>query len=204
MWVHVYRLTVILIRLQGSLNGIPWKATRILYSLETLDLQWNNIQTIKVGDLTGLVSLRILILSHNKITHLHPACFTPVGVTLTTLDLSDNEIASLSVTPFASMTALHILRLSGNRLQSLPDYLLSNVSSLTSLDVRYNQLKYVNPLSKNISSSAASQSQIVELMLNNNEIETVSMFAFSQLPNLSSVYLGNNMITKLEEHSFYR
>ncbi|XP_072310002.1 leucine-rich repeat-containing G-protein coupled receptor 5-like [Eucyclogobius newberryi] len=79
-------------------------------SVQTIDLQHNEIQELEENTFHGLMSLRSLDLSWNKLSSVKPNSFSVLPA-LTKLDLSSNRIVTL---PLTRLHALTHLRLSGN------------------------------------------------------------------------------------------
>nr|XP_025670167.1 receptor-like protein 13 [Arachis hypogaea] len=132
----------LLMRLQNEDNGS--KST--LKRLETLDFSFNNFKENIMEFLYSLISLRKLILAHNKIGGLFPSKELSVLCNLKSLDLSFNDLSGSLTTqgPFSlgNLTSLQTLDLSHNSLSgNIPEPLLARLSSLEHLSLCFNNFE---------------------------------------------------------------
>ncbi|CAG0916955.1 unnamed protein product [Notodromas monacha] len=160
-----------------------------LEKLVSLDLSHNVIRTVHPAALNIAGShLQILDLSHNAISAL-PASLFQSALQLRVLDLSGNHITQLPVTLFRT-TLLEQLNLAGNNFRTVPSVALSNVQhTLTSLDLRKNQIQYVDQ------TSFANTTNLLSLLLGANNIRSLPEGVFSELGNkLLTLDLSHNSI----------
>uniref|UniRef100_A0A8C3KBN3 Uncharacterized protein n=2 Tax=Calidris pygmaea TaxID=425635 RepID=A0A8C3KBN3_9CHAR len=110
------------------------------------------------------------------------------------LDLSYNEIKSIPDEFFESMLSLHTLNLSKNCLQAFAVSYDSTLISLTVLDLSYNALQ-------NLVLDAGTLSNLKELYVQNNHLQTLQFDIFSSLPSLRLLNLQSNNISLCSMYS---
>lgn len=110
------------------------------------------------------------------------------------LDLSYNEIKSIPDEFFESMFSLHTLNLSKNCLQAFAITYDSALISLTVLDLSYNALQ-------NLLLDAGTLSNLKELHIQNNHLQTLQFDIFSSLPSLRLLNLQSNNISLCSMYS---
>ncbi|XP_078086754.1 leucine-rich repeat neuronal protein 4-like [Mustelus asterias] len=106
-------------------------------ALESLDLSKNVIWRIKLSEFTGLYNLKVLLLSHNKISEIVSSGM--VMAQLESLDLSYNNLTKLQWE--FQMPNLTMLRLEGNPLQQPNPYEFSCFPKLHHLNLSMTSLK---------------------------------------------------------------
>ena len=97
-----------------------------------LDLQYQEISTLKPGDFGGLTGLTLLILSGNSLTSLPHGIFDDLAA-LESLWLDFNPISAIPPRVFDNSTALTKLTMQGAHLTTLPPGVFDNLTALTSL-----------------------------------------------------------------------
>lgn len=110
------------------------------------------------------------------------------------LDLSYNEIKSIPDEFFESMFSLHTLNLSKNCLQAFAVTYDSALISLTVLDLSYNALQ-------NLLLDAGTLSNLKELHIQNNHLQTLQFNIFSSLPSLRLLNVQSNNISLCSMYS---
>ncbi|XP_044594812.1 protein artichoke-like [Cotesia glomerata] len=138
---------------------------RNLINLETLDLNFNKLQTIPyISDVKnleyfsivengisaldklnfdGLTNLKILILSHNRLTEIISGTFDEL-VSLEKLDLSANKLEILSPDWISPKVSLKHLFLNDNSFRSWSSLSLMGIQSLQYVNVTGNPVKLIN------------------------------------------------------------
>lgn len=106
-------------------------------SFISLDLSHNNLTYIKENAFNEL-SLIKLNLNHNRIKNLYPKSFN--GLTVQQLDLNDNTLESLPDYVFSNLQSLTVLNLSFNKLHKLSYNCFSGLIRLTVLEITNNHL----------------------------------------------------------------
>jgi Leucine-rich repeat (LRR) protein len=99
-----------------KMDSIP-EVIKHLRNVKKLNLEYNNIQNISVGNFCFLINLREMTIQHNKIT----AIPKEIGylVNLSKLNLSFNKISSVSPA-IGSLIKLTELKLQNNCIKELP------------------------------------------------------------------------------------
>ncbi|ELU00688.1 hypothetical protein CAPTEDRAFT_125658, partial [Capitella teleta] len=166
-----------------------------LTSLDRLDLQDNNIETLLRGVFHGLAALSQLLLSGNQIVAIDNHAFDGLS-NLQTLSLSANKIASLRPECFANLTTLQVLSLSGNRLQRIGDLVFQPLRSLMNLSLSGNILSSID------SKAFSGLGKLRQLDLSSNAFSRVTSECLKVLPALDVLNLSDNPVKVLRKRSF--
>ena len=111
-----------------------------LGSLEHLDLHGNELKELTHSSLAQqLPHLQVLLLSHNHLTSIP----SPLSSELKTLDLGQNRIETIPEGIFDELSSLYALRLAGNDIAKLSNNTFGNVSSLQVLNLASNRLEAI-------------------------------------------------------------
>ena len=163
-----------------------------LAGITTLQMDNQNIATMKEGDLGGLRELTYLSLVGNTFTTLPALVFGDL-VSLETLLLSGGELTSLPANVLSPLgRRLLRLDLHENELTSLPRF----PRSLTTLRLNDNNLSSLRPAA--FSRMTALQS----LFLSNNDLSSLPAGLFSSLTALVGLNLSGNDLTRLPSGLF--
>ncbi len=114
-------------------------ADHFLDQIRVLFLSERGIESLKVGDFSGLTSLRWLYLDNNKLSNLPVGIFSGL-VSLRKLYLDNNKLSNLPVGVFSGLTSLFSLYLENNDLSNLPVGIFSGLTSLRWLNLGDNSL----------------------------------------------------------------
>ena len=182
----------------NSISVLPPGLFDGMRSLLELHLSHNEITSHWVGQETfsSMSSLRILDLSHNRMTRLDGKTFKQL-VNLNILNLAFNEIDSIPEDSFSSLVNLQSLVLSHNHLSRIDSSLpLSGLKSLMSLSLDHNGIEVIDDQAfSNISSS------LFELNLSSNKLKSVPL-ALQTTNNLRSLDLSFNLISSISNTSY--
>ncbi|XP_023162502.2 chaoptin [Drosophila hydei] len=210
-----------LLTLNLSSNGLRQLPNDIfigLPSLRTLDLSHNALSKLDNkthGVLDDLLSLETLNLSHNRISFVTKKTFPShqyIPYNLKYLDLSYNQMPVLTYDITFGTKKLLKLNVSNNQINELRRGVISNFTSLQSLDLSHNELsnlmseEHIFDLPKNLSSLDISHNQIYHLPfanvvktvslkyvdLRNNNLEDIPATLVATMTNGSQVLLANN------------
>ena len=107
-------------------------ANVLLDQIYALNLKKKGIESLKVGDFSGLPSLWWLRLGHNSLSALPVGLFSDLP-SLKWLGLDDNKLSVLLVGVFSGLSSLQRLDLARNNLSDLPAGLFSDLPSLEKL-----------------------------------------------------------------------
>ncbi len=166
----------------------------------------------------GLVDLKILDLSYNRITKLETGIFQPL-TSLTELILDGNRIHSIvpENRPFSLLPLLTKLHLAHNKLTKLTVENLKNVSSLALNNNDLSEITFDNQVATSLrelqlssnqlkavpqSLFEVSESALTILDLNDNRIESIEDGSLSALSSLEILGLGTNELASLTNGTF--
>ncbi|KAF7269752.1 hypothetical protein GWI33_017220 [Rhynchophorus ferrugineus] len=118
--------------------GVPKEA-------QILDISWNYIKELKDKAFVEqrLTELKLLNISHNKLSHIHFNAFEGMSQ-LKTLDLSYNAIEYFLENWFVSLSSLEELYLRGNNLKSINKQPLISIKTLRMLDLSSCRIIHLN------------------------------------------------------------
>ncbi|XP_063408101.1 slit homolog 2 protein-like [Mytilus trossulus] len=109
------------------------------YTLDFLDLSYNQIPRIQQFYFNMLKSLRVLDLSHNKIQSIHAKAFEKLNM-LTDLKCRGNMISTLPDTLFSNILSIQVIELGKNNISRIASTLFDNLYQLSSLNLESNPL----------------------------------------------------------------
>ncbi|XP_072916178.1 vasorin b isoform X1 [Hemitrygon akajei] len=104
----------------------------------------NSISVLRSEDFAGLRELKLLHLSHNKISELPGQIFRPLA-SLYNLDLSANQITEITNETFTGLRDLERLYLQKNKIASIQAGAFEDLVSLVELKLQDNLLKHIPP-----------------------------------------------------------
>ncbi|XP_053172039.1 fibromodulin a [Scomber japonicus] len=144
----------------NNLISIPSNLPR---SLRDLRINHNKIEKVTPADLEGMDNLTILYLHDNAVTDLGTSLKPLVSLTL--LDISNNQLTKV---PEALPEQLHQLYLESNAIDSLPEGFLGRFMQLQYIRMSHNQLT-----DKGIPANTFNVTGLVELDLSFNKLERI-------------------------------
>ncbi|XP_051163678.1 protein artichoke [Leptopilina boulardi] len=186
--------------------------------LRTLDISANGIERILPGTLSGLVSLKKLLLGYNALRVLEDGTFDGL-FRLELLDLKYNRLDTIHGRSFKPLTMLMDLNLRGNRFEIIrPDVFQEN-RRLQKLDISRNNLAQIpHPTfasTRDLRELYASHNTLTELPgslhdltalqvldLSFNKLNILSPDTLSSLTSLLELKLVRNRIKELREGAF--
>jgi len=170
----------------SKLKVIPKSALNILKSLETLDLESNDIEEVESYAFYGL-PLVSLNLQSNKINSLHELSFGGLEKTLVELVLIDNRLDRFPLHALRRLARLETLKLQSNQISEIPDDGMTRFSALESLDLHSNQIDRLDSRSFRITP------KLVSLSVANNKLTALSdATVFEHLIGLETLDLSRN------------
>lgn len=119
---------------ENQITYITAGSLRQLGNLTRLDLDDNRIRAIQPGALLGLTRLRMLTLKGNRLSRL-PA---NLPSSLTHLDVSENCISTLDLPSLGALVNLQVLKINSNCLRSIPERAFDGLSRLQSVELANN------------------------------------------------------------------
>ncbi|TDH14148.1 hypothetical protein EPR50_G00041400 [Perca flavescens] len=144
----------------NNLTGFPSNLPR---TLRDLRINHNKIEKVTAADLEGMDNLTILYLHDNAVTDMGTSLKALKSLTL--LDISSNKLTKV---PEALPENLHQLYLESNSIDSLPDGFLGRFTQLQYVRMAHNQLT-----DKGIPANTFNVTGLVELDLSYNKLERI-------------------------------
>ncbi|CAG4980025.1 unnamed protein product [Colias eurytheme] len=206
--------------LNVSRNNIRFIEGDVPISINIFDGSYNDFYEVPTNFFIAVeFTIRHVILSHNKITHLISEAFGQSAfleildlhknsisiikrktfsdlVSLQILDLSFNAISQLSVEQFYNLRKLRYLKMDHNNIRLLPRDVFKN-TIIEHLDLSFNEISLF-PV------TALSQIGFTlrHLDFSGNRIEYLDGNIFRNTQFLSSLSLGSNLLTVLSDNTF--
>lgn len=198
-WTNLHTLNL------SNNNFDTWSNYGLSSSLRKLDLSKNKIYRVAEDAFSGMLSLRYISLSENRLNELPTNVLVEANnlenlilsrnyfstvpdfqsSSLRSLDLSSCQIAGLSSDSLAGMPSLLEIDLSINQIESIPDYFASN--TLQELDLSYNGITALTVR------TFSSLPHLAVLDLRGNEFKEVwSTAIFASNPFLREIHLKGN------------
>ncbi|XP_051513060.1 leucine-rich repeat transmembrane protein FLRT3-like [Myxocyprinus asiaticus] len=119
---------------ENQITYITAGSLRQLGNLTRLDLDDNRIRAIQPGALLRLTRLKMLTLKGNRLSHL-PA---NLPSSLIYLDVSANCISTLDLPSLSALVNLQVLKINSNCLRSIPERAFDGLSRLQSVELANN------------------------------------------------------------------
>ncbi|XP_041856652.1 leucine-rich repeat transmembrane neuronal protein 4 [Melanotaenia boesemani] len=179
------------LRYNNLLVLLPYQFAH-LNQLIWLYLDHNSINAIDALAFHGVRRLKELILSSNKIAHLHNNTFSAIP-NLRNLDLSYNQLQFLHPGHFYGLRKLQNLHLRSNGLKQILIRTFLECRSLEFLDLGYNRLRSLTR------TAFLGLFKLRELHLEHNQFSRINFFIFPRLSNLQALYLQWNRIRSISQ-----
>ena len=162
-----------------------------------LDLQSNELSSIRRDMWEEQNSLMVLLLKYNRIISIESRSFEGLA-DLGVLHLEGNRIAELAGDEFHGLSNLTALHLDRNRLKSLPDGIFQGMENLELLTLTRNQ---IGTIPVNLFKGLKN---LRNLFLDWNRITALAegTLAFSVVPKLRQMSISNNHLTTLQRNVF--
>ncbi|CAI4226387.1 unnamed protein product [Auanema sp. JU1783] len=164
-------------------------------NLLSLNLAYNNLQSVKKEMMEDFEELTELSLSHNGILEIQATALQNCPK-LNIIDFSHNHIRTIWKNTFASQKMIGKLDLSSNALIALQRGFLGK-QNILHINLAHNAFNRV-PIEALETSSASLSS----LNMDHNQIKTVDSPQLVGLKNISTLSLSNNQIDSIEEAAF--
>lgn len=179
--------------LEMTTDELKNMSSLIQNNTKTLNLLRNNLAFFPVNNLSHLVNLEHLILSHNSLKTV-PEDLSKFFPKLETLLLTSNLISDL--TTLNGLQNIKTLNLDKNLLTKIPNNAFSNFENLDKLSIQRNRITSIGE------DSLDGLSKLKRLHLNGNGIEFVHTLAFENLENLEVFHLQSNKLKQLSPQTF--
>lgn len=165
-----------------------------LYTLQILNLQFNEIEMIPADTFSPMSNLHTLELAHNRLTYLDAYSLNGLFA-LSLLALDSNLLEGIHPDAFRNCSSMLDLNLSGNNLESIP-VALKDMRILRTLDLGENQIRSLNK------PGFRGMSSLYGLRMIGNEITNVTQEDLVELPALQILNLARNRIEYVEDGAF--
>ncbi|XP_041644289.1 leucine-rich repeat transmembrane neuronal protein 4 [Cheilinus undulatus] len=179
------------LRYNNLLVLLPYQFAH-LNQLIWLYLDHNSLHTIDALAFQGVRRLKELILSSNKISHLHNNTFSAIP-NLRNLDLSYNQLQALQPGHFYGLRKLQNLHVRSNGLRQIALRTFLECRSLEFLDLGYNRLRSLTR------TTFLGLFKLKELHLEHNQFSRINFYIFPRLTNLQALYLQWNRIRTISQ-----
>ncbi|GAB6032504.1 TIR [Chamberlinius hualienensis] len=187
------RLVVLNIN-HNKLHRVEASLFHNLYSLQILELAYNEIDVIADNAFASMYNLHTLVLGHNRLTHIDS--FTLNGLyVLSLLSVDYNRLDSVHVDAFRNCSHLQDLHLNGNSLFAVPEA-IQQLQFLKTLDLGENHINNIQ------NASYRGLQQLHGLRLIDNNISNLTRGTFSDMPALRILNLARNSIQYIEPSTF--
>ncbi|XP_076975975.1 leucine-rich repeats and immunoglobulin-like domains protein 2 isoform X3 [Tamandua tetradactyla] len=183
---------------RNGINKLKDGAFFGLDNMEELELEHNNLTEVNKGWLYGLRMLQQLYVSQNAIERISPDAWE-FCQRLSELDLSSNQLTRLDESAFVGLGLLERLNLGDNRVTHIADGVFKFLSSLHTLDLRNNEISWAI---EDASEAFAGLTSLTKLILQGNQIKSITRKAFIGLESLDHLDLNNNAIMSIQENAF--
>lgn len=183
------------LQMKGNLiSNLPPYLFLHLRNLRILDLSQNKLTDLRNDTFSGMDRLEVLTMNYNLITNLRSDLFRNISQ-LVELNLEGNRITELSENVFSELPNMQVLNLRGNFLTTFSDEVFgSDPLNLKELNLKGNRLTKLSSLS-NLTS-------LTDLDLSSNQLLSLPEDAFKNLTNLETVDLSENQLLFLPETIF--
>ena len=157
----------------------------------------NLINNISEDAFKGVIKLESLDLSVNKLTDLNEKIFVPVQMSLMHLKINENKLGEMSAENLEKVLN-GLKKLSSLHLSSNDLKTLPDLSKsqLTELVLQSNQIETLNDNKQLLPST------LIDLNVNNNRIKQLTANTLSKLVNLKYLNLESNQISSISEDAF--
>ncbi|XP_043481330.1 toll-like receptor 6 [Leptopilina heterotoma] len=167
---------------------------RDLYTLQILNLRYNDIGGIPSETFSAMSNLHSLEISHNRLEYLDAHSLSGLFA-LSLLNMDFNLLEDIHPDAFRNCSSIQDLHLSGNMFQSVP-LALKDMRLLRTLDLGENSIRQLEKF------NLEGMANLYGLRLMGNEIVNVSQEALVELPALQILNLAKNKIVFVEDEAF--
>ncbi|XP_076372429.1 protein slit-like isoform X3 [Tachypleus tridentatus] len=171
-----------------SNRGLQFVPRNLPPEVKRIDLDHNNITSIKADDFQGLHRLKILQLRNNGIVTIERGAFRD-AVSLERLRLNGNKLPSLPDMLFSSTPKLNRLDLSNNKLTAIGAKTLRGAPRLLNLQFDNNEIACIDD------SALRGLHHLEILTLNKNNLTTLGKNLFENMKKLRIMRISDNPFT---------
>ena len=203
----------------GQLTSIPAGLFNDLSNVTLLEFISDGLTTLPVGTFDSFTNLTSMTLYMPQLASLPTGVFDNL-TNLTEFELVMSQLTSLPDGIFDQLTDLTGLSFHTGQLTSLPDNLFNQLTNLTGLSLSGSHLTslldsikwpttltslglYSTQLSTLPDGVFAGLPSLTTLILNNNNLTSLPPDIFSELPNLTRLYIRDNQLSTLPDGLFF-
>ncbi|XP_053407432.1 protein slit-like isoform X1 [Mercenaria mercenaria] len=172
-------------RMDCSFKKLKSVPSNIPVSIKKLDLQGNEITTIKETDFKNLRRLRSLNLMKNQIETIEKSSFQDL-VNMKRLRLDRNKLRQVPDLLFANMPQLQRLDLSFNKIKRIGRRTLKGSKVLKNLQLDHNEISCISD------ATISNLQEMIYLTLNNNNLTSLPENLFTGMTRLKVLRLREN------------
>ncbi|XP_058799434.1 toll-like receptor 6 [Phymastichus coffea] len=165
-----------------------------LYTLQILNLKYNEIETIPADTFAPMSNLHTLEISHNRLRYLDGQSLNGLFA-LSLLSMNYNLLEGIHPDAFKNCSSIQDVQLSGNNLDSIPSA-LKDMGILKMLDLGENRIEQLER------SNFEGMTGLYGLRLMNNYISNITRDVFAELPTLQILNLARNKIEHVDSEAF--
>ena len=182
---------------QNRLSRIPSGVSLHVPTLKELRMRHGSLlRNLSKTSLYEASRLQTLDLRDGSISNL-PSNLFPKHSRLITLDLANNKITEVSKSAFTGLDHLEVLDLTNNRVSNLEPDTLSPMKKLRRVFIESNNL---DTIQDNVFGGLGGSVNLISLR--GNQIRSISTKAFQDLPNITMISLGDNLIKTFPKTAF--
>lgn len=163
--------------------------------VEYLTLSNNGIEYIQPGAFRNLTVLYSLHLNNNKLKNITAGIYNDLPIR--TLTLSRNDIATIEDSSLKGLKQLYCLYLDSNKIESI--FIHKIVEFPDQIEIVFLQNNHIRNLTRLMMKRL---SNLLELNLGFNRIETIQPRTFELTPKLLSLVLSGNLLREIDANIF--
>merc|ERR1712004_153923 len=173
----------------------PWESLEALQSLRELNLDQNNITSLRKKAFGRLPVVFHLRLSENQINNISVEAYSGL-LQLITLDLSKNNLTWVPPGAFKTLVSLQDINLSHNRLEKLENKtagLFDDCFSIKSIDLSHNNIPFITK--RMFPEDKFQPYKLERIDLSHNILNDVRKFILGNLTSLTTLDISHNSLT---------
>ncbi|XP_070601744.1 leucine-rich repeats and immunoglobulin-like domains protein 2 isoform X2 [Erythrolamprus reginae] len=183
---------------RNKISMIPLKTLKLPY-VQFLELKRNRIKVIESLTFQGLDSLKSLKMQRNGINNLMDGAFFGLN-NMEELELEQNNLTEVNKGWLYGLKALQKLYISQNAINRIGPDAWEFCQSLSELDLRNNEISWA--IEDANEEAFIGLERLNKLILQGNQIKSITKKALSDLQALEYLDLTNNAIVSIEEGGF--